>query len=92
MKFLPWGSPSVLNLGGVNGFLVSLRQSLPGLPDPGTDSVGIDAVLLGQVNGGDAIVHALVYNLSPLLEGQVLSVVSLVPDKMVVGKRTQMVG
>lgn len=37
-------------------------------------------------------VHTLVNNLSPLIGGQVLSVVALVPDKMVVGKLTQMLG
>ena len=60
------------------GFLIGFRKSLPRLPDPGPDGVGVTAQLLGDVSGGEVVLHALVDDLVLLLLGQVLSVLGLV--------------
>ena len=97
-KFLPWSPPSNLSLPvcRVNGFLVSLRQGLPSLADPGSDRVGIDRVLLGEVNRGYVVVHALGNDLVPLLCGEILSVGALggggIPDKMCFGEQKKILG
>ena len=97
-EFLPWSPPSnlILPVWRVNGFLVSLRESFASLTDPSSDRVGIDDILLGEVNRGNVVVHALGNDLVPLFWGEVLSVGALagrgIPDKMFLGKQNKMWG